>query len=87
VREEPKALIARARAPGFGPQVIAAVKEIDRRLRLYPQFGQPLRDLSFGSAQLWIGVVEPLTVQYMLDEERKAVMVIVPFLPLSSSGL
>jgi hypothetical protein len=87
VREELKALVARARALGLGPQVIAAVKEIDRLLHIYPQFGQPLRDLSFEPAQLWIGVVEPLTVRYVLDEERHAVMVVVPFLPLPSSGL
>jgi hypothetical protein len=87
VRNELKALLARARAHGLGPQVLAAVKEIDRRLQIYPQFGQPLRSLALEPAQLWIGVVEPLTVQYVLDEERHLVMVVVPLRPLPTSGL
>jgi hypothetical protein len=88
VREELKALIARARAPGLGPRVMAAVKEIDRRLHIYPQCGQPLRNLLFlgQPAQLWLCVVEPFAVHYVLDEDRHAVMVIVPFRTLPTSG-
>ncbi len=87
VREELRALLARARGLGRAPEVLAAVKEIDRRLQIYPQFGQPLRDLTLEPAQVWIGVVPPLTVQYVLDEARHAVFVVVPLLPLPSSGL
>jgi hypothetical protein len=87
VRDELKALVARARGLGLGPQVRAAVREIDRRLHVYPQFGQPLRDLTVEPARLWIGVVPPLVVQYVLDEERRLVMVVLPLTPLPESGL
>jgi hypothetical protein len=61
----------------LGPQVLAALKKLDGLLHLYPQFGQPLRDLHLEPAQLWIGVVSPLVVRYILDEERRLVMVVV----------
>ena len=67
-------------------QVLAAVQAIDYRLRIYPQFGEPLRDLVLVPARLWIGVVAPLTVQYILDEDSRAVMIIAPFRPLPRVG-
>jgi hypothetical protein len=62
------------------------LKEIDRLLHLYPQFGQPLADLQLEPAQLWIGVVAPLVVRYVLDEERRLVMVATLPVLLPSSG-
>ena len=82
-----KELILRARQLGIAPQVLAAVREIDRRLQLYPQFGQPLQDLSISNAQIWIGVVPPLVVHYVIDEDRRQVMVLQPPSPFSNSGL
>ena len=82
-----RALVARARDRGLGSHVLAAVREPDRRLRVYPQFGQPLRDLRLEPAQVWIAVVPPLTVQYVLDEERRSVFVVTPIVPLPESGL
>src|SRR2546422_6065580 len=87
VRHKLQTLVARAKARGLGQQLLAAVKEIDHHLRIYPQFGQPLRDLKLEPAQLWIGVVPPLVVHYVLDEERRVVMVPVPIVPLPRSGL
>ena len=87
VKDELRALGARATARGLGSQFLAALKEIDQRLKVYPQFGEPLRDLELEPAQLWIGVIAPLVVQYVLDEERRLVMVSVPILPLPRSGL
>jgi hypothetical protein len=87
VRSELRNLIARAKGRGRAPQVLAAVKEIDDRLRVYPQFGQPLRDLQLKPAQLWMGCVSPLVVHYTLDEDRRLVMVVAPILPLPNSGL
>lgn len=87
VREALKDLLVRARQRGHAHQVLDAVREIDRRLQLYPQFGQPLRDLSVEPAQLWIGVVSPLVVRYVLDEQRRQVMVVFPMVPLSDSDL
>jgi hypothetical protein len=87
VRRDLLNLAARARERGLGVQFVAAVKEIDHRLQIYPQFGQPLCDLTLEPARIWIGVVPPLVVQYALDEERRLVMVATPFLPLPNSGL
>jgi hypothetical protein len=77
----------RAASVGRQQQVLSALQEIDRRLHLYPQFGQPLRDLHLQPLQVWVGVVPPLVVQYVLDDERKLVMIGVPILPLPNSGL
>lgn len=71
----------------MAPSVLAAAREIDRRFQIYPQFGQPLRKLSVDLAELWIGVVPPLVVHYVLDEEQRQVMVVLPFLVLPHSGL
>jgi hypothetical protein len=87
VRDALRELMTRARGLGLGSQVRAAVLEIDYRLRTYPQFGQPLRDLTVEQAQLWIGAVPPLVVQYVIDEERRRVMVVLPLTPLPDSGL
>jgi hypothetical protein len=76
-----------AREVGLGEQVLAAIREIDHRLHVYPQFGQPLRDLSAEPAQLWIGVVPPLVVQYVLDETQRQVMIVHPMMPLPGCGL
>lgn len=59
--------------------VYDSAKKIERRLQVYPQFGQPLRDLSVPNATLWYGIIEPLMVQYVIDQDRRQVMVTVPF--------
>ena len=87
VREMLRALGLHAREVGLGKQVLAAIREIDSRLHIYSQFGQPLRNLSVEPAQLWIGVVDPLVVQYVLDESRRQVMVVHPITPLPGCGL
>lgn len=87
VRDGLQELHARARTVGLGPGVVAAVREIDRRLRIDPQFGDPLRDLSAEDAQLWIGTVPPLVVQYVIDEARRQVVVVLPMAPLPQCGL
>lgn len=87
VQDALKNLVVRARALGLEREVLAAIREIDRRLRIYPQFGQPLRNLLVGSAQLWVGTVPPLVVQYVLDEDRRQVIVARPMTPLPGSGL
>lgn len=87
VREELRALIARAKNAGLVDEVLSALKGIEKRLRLYPQFGQPLWNLSVEPAQMWMGVVAPLVIQYVLDESRRQVMVVHPITPLRNSGL
>jgi hypothetical protein len=87
VRQRLNALLNRAAERGLGEVALAAVKEIHRRLRIYPQFGQPLLDLVKRPAQLWIGVVPPLVVYHGLDEESRTVLVASPIRPLPRSGL
>ena len=87
VRETTRLLLIRARERGLGPLLRDAVTEIDRLLQIYPQFGQPLRDLAPEHAQLWVGVVAPLVVHYVIDEPRRHVLVGLPLMPLPNSGL
>ncbi len=68
-------------------ELLATLREFDRRLRFYPQFGQPLRDLVVKPAQLWVGVVSPLVFHYVLDEEHRRVMVVRPPMPLPHTGI
>jgi hypothetical protein len=87
VRKALRKLLALARGLGLGQQVLDAVKELDDRLHIYPQFGQPLMDLMHEPAQIWIGVVPPLVVHYAIYEERRLVIVATPISPLPRSGL
>jgi len=87
VREALRELVLHAREVNLGEQVLAAIREIDNRLHLYPQFGQPLRDLSVQPAQLWIGVVKPLVVLYVLGESSRQVSILHPITPLPRCGL
>ncbi len=42
VRDELRKLVIKAKQIGCGPQIVAALKLLDYRLRVYPQFGDPL---------------------------------------------
>ena len=86
VRSELLRLGERAKAAGYGKQFFAAVKEIDRLLHLYPQFGQPLYDLKHQPMQVCIGVVPPLVLRFGIHQERRLVMVAYPMLPLPRCG-
>lgn len=48
-------LAAVAKARGDGEEYLAALREFDRRLRVYPQFGDPLADLLAGAGQVRLG--------------------------------
>jgi hypothetical protein len=54
---------------------LAALKEFHRRLCLYPQFGEPLMDLTQEGGQVWIGTVRPLAMRYGVFDEQRIVMV------------
>jgi hypothetical protein len=87
VRTGLKELLARADALKVRPAIAAAVREIDARLGVYPQFGQPLRDLATKGETLWVGAFGPLVVHYVIDEPRRLVFVVIPFKPLPRLGL
>lgn len=81
VRHRPLFLAGIARQRGDGEEFIAALKEFDRRLRIYPQFGEPLVDLNQELGQVWIGIVRPLAMRYgVIDERRLVIVAAVPVL-------
>jgi hypothetical protein len=75
VRQRLLALADVARERGDGAAFLAALRELHRRLCLYPQFGEPLFDLTQESGQVWLGIVRPLAVRYGVFDERRVVMV------------
>src|SRR4051794_37309692 len=60
-------------ARGDGPAFTAALKEFDRLLRIYPQFGDPQIDLEIGGGQIRLGIIRPLSMRYGVNEERRIV--------------
>lgn len=66
-------LSAAAAARGDGPAFAAALKEFDRLLRLYPQFGDPQIDLKVGGGQIRLGIVRPVSMRYGVHEENRIV--------------
>ena len=75
VRQRLLALADVARERGDPDEFVAAVKEIHRRLCLYPQFGEPLFDLTQEAGQVWLGIVRPLSIRYGILDDRRVVMV------------
>ena len=83
VQERLRELIVAARAQGRGEVILATLVEFDRRLRIYPQFGDPLSDLVAGVGQVRLGIVPPLVMQYGVMEDQRTVLVAVPPVLLS----
>jgi hypothetical protein len=79
--------VTSAKERGRGRQFLEALKQLDYRLHVYPQFGEPLCDLKLQSAKLWLGVVPPLVAHYIVDEVGRNVLVITPIRLLPPSGL
>jgi hypothetical protein len=85
-REALRDLAARAKAVGQGAALLAAVKEFDRILHTYPQFGEPLADLTLEAGQVWRATVPPLVMRYAVYEARRLVIVAAPPMLLPGSG-
>jgi hypothetical protein len=64
-----------ARERGDGEPFLAALKEFHRRLCIYPQFGEPLTDLTQEAGQIWLGIIRPLSMRYVVFDERRVVAV------------
>lgn len=62
-------------------EVLVTLREVDRRLTIYPQFGEPVRDLLAVPGTEWIGFAGPLVVRYVLVEESRQVRVVSPITP------
>ncbi len=67
--------LAAVAARGDGEAFLAALREFDRRLRVYPQFGDPLIDPLAEVGQIRLGIVPPLAMRYAVFEERRQVLV------------
>jgi hypothetical protein len=74
VRQHLRVLASEAYARGDGPAFAAALTEFHRRLVLYPQFGDPLYDLTAETGQIYIGVIPPITMRYGVFEDRRLVI-------------
>jgi hypothetical protein len=75
VRQRLLALADAARERGDSEAFLAALIEFDRRLSIYPQFGEPLIDLTQELGQVWIGIIRPLAMRYGVLDEQRIVMV------------
>jgi hypothetical protein len=73
---------------GDGPAFTAALKEFDRLLRLYPQFGDPQIDLVVGGGQIRLGIIRPLSLRYGINEDRRIVFcaALPVLLPMAGPG-
>ncbi len=71
VREKLIELADQAKARGDGGAFVAALREFHRRLEIYPQFGDPLMDLSQDEGQIRLGIVPPLAMRYGVLENRR----------------
>ena len=74
VREHLRALGRICRQRGDGNEFLAALQEFERRLRIYPQFGDPLSDLAAVQGTNRIGVIRPLSIRYVLIESHRSVL-------------
>ena len=66
----------------------AALKDFDGKLHLYPQFGDPLRDLVIERAALYNGIIRPLCMRNAVYENERLVVVVgIPVLmPMTRDG-
>jgi hypothetical protein len=74
VLQQLRLLAREASARGDGPAFAAALREFHRRLQLYPQFGDPIVDLSLEEGQIRLGIVRPLSMRYGVYEARRLVL-------------
>jgi len=88
VRQWLRKLAGEAKQRGDGVQFADALKEFHRMLGLYPQFGEPFIDLTAEPGQIYMGIIRPLAMRYVVDEQRRLVMVgdLPVLLPMPSQG-
>jgi hypothetical protein len=74
VRDHLIKLSRKCQERGDGDKFIAALREFDYRLRVYPQFGDPLVDLEQEEGTSRIGVIRPLSMRYSVIETHRLVL-------------
>jgi hypothetical protein len=68
-------LVEKAKARGCGGDALRALRTLDERLRIYPQFGEPIRDYPALDLTEYRGHVWQITLTYAVDEQRRIVHV------------
>jgi hypothetical protein len=63
-------------ARGDGQEFTSALKEFRNRLAVYPQFGDPLIDLTAEPGQIRNGIIPPLSLRYGVYDDRRLVLVV-----------
>ena len=86
VLEGLRQLLLDASARAIGQQVRDAVREIHRRLTIYPQFGEARRDLTIDGQTEWTACHNGVAVRYVIDEANRAVYVVTPFVLLPNAA-
>jgi hypothetical protein len=79
--------VRRADQLGLGKAARDALRDLDFRLRIYPQFGEPFKDLLTPGQTCWHAIHWQLHVEWVLDEPHRLVFVVVPLRPLPGSPL
>jgi hypothetical protein len=74
VLQQLRRLAQEASVRGDGPAFVAALREFHRRLELFPQFGDPIMDLSTEDGQIRLGIIRPLCMRYGVYEARRLVL-------------
>jgi hypothetical protein len=77
-----EALQDRTAATGFEQEYLDALAQIFRILRTYPQYGETLRELRQHGQVIYVTLaftIQPLFVEYILDEANRRVFVVEPF--------
>lgn len=74
VLQQIRLLAQEASKRGDGPAFAVALREFHRRLELFPQFGDPIMDLSLEEGQIRLGIVRPLSLRYGVYEARRLVL-------------
>ena len=75
VRDHVLTLARRSAERGDGHAFAAALREFDRRLRIYPQFGDPLFDLTQKEGTVRVGIIRPLSMRYAIFESERLVSI------------
>ncbi len=86
VNAELRGLIQRAQAAGFTWQLLAALKDLQRILSIYPQYGDPLRNLATPGETVYAAAFPPLYVEYIIDEPTRSVFIVIPIKALPNAG-
>lgn len=71
-------LASQANERGDRDSFLDAIQEFDRRLHVFPQFGEPLVGLISQRGRIYVGVVSPLVMRYGVLEDERLVIVAAP---------